>query len=41
MCVKSFRYSVLERLDDRPMVFNPNESAAYLDCERNCEAEAI
>ncbi|MCK4581848.1 4Fe-4S binding protein, partial [Candidatus Bathyarchaeota archaeon] len=40
-CVKTCRYGVLEWLDEAPLVVNPNECAACLDCENNCEAEAI
>ena len=41
MCVKSCSYGVLEWFDDGPIVVNPHECAACLDCERNCKVEAI
>ena len=41
MCVKACTYGVLEWLDEAPIVVNPHECAACLDCENNCEAEAI
>jgi NAD-dependent dihydropyrimidine dehydrogenase PreA subunit len=41
MCVKTCKYGVLEWLDEAPIVVNPHECAACLDCERNCEAGAI
>jgi len=41
MCVSSCSYGVLEWFDDGPVVANPHECAACLDCERSCEVGAI
>jgi 2-oxoglutarate ferredoxin oxidoreductase subunit delta len=41
MCVRSCKYGVFEWLDEVPIVFNPNACVACLECERNCEANAI
>lgn len=41
MCVKFCSYGVLEWFDDGPVVANPHECAACLDCERSCKTGAI
>jgi len=40
-CVRVCSYGVLEWLDDMPIVANPSECAACLDCESVCPVNAI
>lgn len=40
-CLLSCVYGVFEWLDDMPVVANPGECSACLDCEKNCPVEAI
>ena len=40
-CHRSCVYGVFEWLDDIPLVANPSECTACLDCEKNCPAQAI
>ena len=40
-CVKACSYSVLEWLENMPIVVNPSSCAACLECEKNCPVNAI
>ncbi len=40
-CLRSCAYGVFEWLDDAPLVANPRECSACLDCEKNCPVDAI
>ena len=40
-CVKACSYSVLEWLDDMPIIVNAANCAACLECVKNCPMDAI
>ena len=40
-CLRSCSFGVFEWLDDTPLVANPKECNACLDCEKNCPVNAL
>jgi len=40
-CIEACTFGVLEWFEDKPMVANPNNCSACLECEKNCPADAI
>ena len=40
-CVEACTFGVLEWLDDRPIIVNPSNCSACLECKLSCPANAI
>ena len=40
-CIEACTFGVLEWFEDRPIVANPSNCSACLECEKDCPANAI